>query len=149
MPDAWPCVPIDKSVDVSQAQSGDTVVHTITISNPTSGDWTGLELIDILPDTLTGAFAPPYDTATSSGNYTYYSRSGITLLAGETQTYIFTGTVTCGASGCVSYGDQVCNTVQLLLNGVLVNSDFDDEACIDIVDCTTDAECNPGEVCDT
>lgn len=134
---------------MTQAQSGDMVVHTIVISNPTSGTWTDLELLDILPDTLTGDFAPPYSSATASGNYTIYSRTGITLNAGESQTYVFTGQITCGASGCLSYGDQVCNTVQLLLSGVLINSDFEDEACITIQDCTDDSECSVGEVCDT
>lgn len=79
MPDARPCTYIDKSASVTGAMSGDTVVHTITISNPTSGDWTGVTLLDILPDTLSGTFVPPEDSATASGNYTVYAWTGITL----------------------------------------------------------------------
>ncbi len=79
VPDARPCTYIDKSASVTGAMSGDTVVHTITISNPTSGDWTGVTLLDILPDTLSGTFVPPEDSATASGNTTVYAWTGITL----------------------------------------------------------------------
>ena len=55
----WDKLTIDKTVDKETAQPGDTVTYTITVTNNTGKDLTGVKVTDKLDDNLTFVSATP------------------------------------------------------------------------------------------
>lgn len=121
--------------------SGDAVVYTITVSNPSQYTWYNLEVRDYLPSSLTGTFTPKQNKVTGQ----LYTWTGIKLDPGQSMSIVFSGKLICVGSGCVMPGTTMCNFAELWQGTGLVQSA---QACAKILACTQDSHCAAGQTCD-